>query len=161
MKIQYRWSKLLMNTGSCVLFILTAIGLVAYGISAISGSWLLGIPSIYLGVTVLLFISRLSIHYFKRLFHSNRTLLAYDDNGLYGAGRFVPWSSILRVQEQGTQIGRWFSLESTSWIFYLKDGSEWKVTTDELLSPQEWKQARSVVRNGVHERGWKSIRKRV
>lgn len=159
-EIRYQRSILWKRFGGTLLFLIIGVVFLVEGYRMRELPFLLMLPLYFLGIVCFLFTGPLWLFCLKSLFTSKNYIISFNDKVVRAWGKELEWSMIIRVTEKGPTIGKWGMIDYESWLFHLKDGSVWQVPTYQLLTAGEWKQARSVIRQQVHERGWKSVRKR-
>lgn len=158
-EIKYQRSKLWKQFGATLVFVVIGVFFFFEGYRMREFPFLLMFPLFMLGAVSLLFTGSLWLFYLKRLFVSDTSIIKYNHEVISAWGREVPLKEILRVEEKGPTVGNWGMLDTQSWLFHLKDGSVWQVPTYQLFTHEEWKKSRSMIRQQVHERGWKAVRK--
>jgi hypothetical protein len=156
-EIKYQRSILWKRFAGTFLFVIIGVVFLVEGYRMREVPFLLMLPFFFLGIVCFLFTGPLWLFYLKSLFTSQNSIISFNDDVVRAWGKELEWSMIIRVTEKGPTIGKWGMLDHESWLFHLKDGSVWQVPTYQLLTAGEWKQARSVICQQVHERGWKSI----
>lgn len=159
-EIKYQRSTLWKQFAGAFVFVIIGVFFLVEGYRMREIPFLLMIPFYFLGIATLLFVGPPWLFYLKSLFTSQNGIISFNDEVVRAWDKEVQWSMIIRVKEKGPTIGKWGRLDHQSWLFHLKDGSVWQVPTYQLLTNGEWKQARSIIRQQVHERGWKAVRRR-
>lgn len=160
-EIKYQRSVLWKRFAATLVFVVIGILFFIEGYRMRQLPLLLMLPLFFLGATSILLTGPLFLFYVRRLFTYDTSIIKYNRDVIRAWGKEVPLNEILRVEEKGPTLGNWGKIDHESWLFYIKDGSIWRVPTYQLLTDKEWKQARSLIRQQVHERGWKSVRKKV
>lgn len=74
-------------------------------------------------------------------------LLMYDEHQITDGVRSVSWSAIARLDYRGASFRKWMLPRFPAYIFHLKDGSRWEVSTYYMLNDEEFASSIKLLRS--------------